>query len=303
MKTMNAIGKLGKLIVLYQDAIEIALLVLLAVIVLAWIADRIRRAVKRRYLLKEIDEKVDAISRAVSRMEPACDAAEVTETADSLNPEVSADPAIKETADAGIMQTEAEEEEQVQAPADAVRETRDTVQADVTNLPETKPAAAQSAHAAHTTMPVAETTENRAPAETKTEAYRSANRHTETGVCAQEMTEKPAPVQAEEPEKEPPAEVCTSRHEGSGQSSSQASGLDGSFEAFFRTYAGGMDRDGERSFGGACPQTGFSSIMQKKESAGREAESRTTRKYTYRDQNVNKQGRVYTEDELNRQIR
>ena len=48
---MNAVGKIGKLIVEYQYEIEIALLALLALIVLVWIIRLIARAVKRRDVL------------------------------------------------------------------------------------------------------------------------------------------------------------------------------------------------------------------------------------------------------------
>ncbi len=63
---MNAVGKIGKLIVEYQYEIEIALLALLALIVLVWIIRLIARAVKRRDVLTEISSRVEDINATVN---------------------------------------------------------------------------------------------------------------------------------------------------------------------------------------------------------------------------------------------
>ncbi|MDY6037531.1 MAG: hypothetical protein SPI74_00805 [Eubacterium sp.] len=62
---MNAVGKIGKLIVEYQYEIEIALLSLLALIILIWLIRTIARAVRRKDVLTEIKTTVSDIDNTV----------------------------------------------------------------------------------------------------------------------------------------------------------------------------------------------------------------------------------------------
>ena len=65
---MNAVGKLGNLIIEYQFEIEVGLLALLALIILIWLIRMISRAVRRRDVLQEIDSKITDLNEKVNTL-------------------------------------------------------------------------------------------------------------------------------------------------------------------------------------------------------------------------------------------
>ena len=93
---MNAVGKIGKLIVEYQYEIEIALLALLALIVLVWIIRLIARAVKRRDVLTEISSRVEDINATVNDINRRQEALISEMPAESEQPETLKQPETPE---------------------------------------------------------------------------------------------------------------------------------------------------------------------------------------------------------------
>ncbi len=66
---MNAIGAIGKLIIRYQDQIEIALLALLGAIIIFWILQLVVRSVRTKDVLEEINTKVSDIDSKVTEIQ------------------------------------------------------------------------------------------------------------------------------------------------------------------------------------------------------------------------------------------
>ena len=127
---MNAVGKLGELIIRYQLGIEIGLLMILGVIVLVWLIRLVRRASAQKTVLKEIDEKVNDISEAVEGLSAKLEAVGTEAGAAAVTKAVATEAALVATTE-DVTEPTADVAETAKVAA-AATETVDTAKATAT---------------------------------------------------------------------------------------------------------------------------------------------------------------------------